>query len=345
MSVIKLLAIRDSVNVGIVIDSKYKNKIVDELHPYILIKEVESFSEDMWIVYSSIENIKDVKNFTLFTKPSPGEPNNNMLLNLKEKKIVIDQEKDSWMKQYVIRSVRNLLRWQLYEKGYFYLHGGIVEIENAGVAYLGKKKSGKTSSILSILAKCNEKYITNDDITLNIDNDIFALGWPRAIGVRNDTIEAIDKFTNGFLENSINLKHPRHSDNNVNMIDSDKLATKCFLPIEISRLLNCDIKSKTKLKVIIFPMFVNSIEDISLKHVDKKQALNYLKDNLELKPDKHSDFLADCFDILSTEKLYKKLEILADNIPCYVLKQKFNNLDIGAELVRGLVGELNDKNI
>jgi hypothetical protein len=344
MSIVNLLITRKSANVGIVIDEIYKDEIAKELYPYIQVDEVENFREDIWTIFSSIENVNDIKKYNIYNMTSDGEPDNRMLLNLSEKKIIIDQEENIWMIKYVIRMLRNLLRWQLYTHNYFYLHGGIVEIHNVGIAYLGKKKSGKTSSILSMLSISNDgKYITNDDITLYMDEHIVKLGWPRAMGVRQDTIDILKDYPGNSIKIISTLCHPRHSVNNSS--NKELSDVTFFLPSEISRIFNCDVMSETKLKVIIFPKFIDKVEEIALKRLDKAEAIKYLKENIEIKPDKHSNFLENYFNIPSIEDLYKKMEYIADKIPCYELHQMFEHIDAGAKLVRNLVEDLNSEAI
>jgi hypothetical protein len=103
--------------------------------------------------------------------------------------------------------------------------------------------------------------------------------------------------------------------------------------------------SETKLKVIIFPKFIDKVEEIALKRLDKAEAIKYLKENIEIKPDKHSNFLENYFNIPSIEDLYKKMEYIADKIPCYELHQMFEHIDAGAKLVRNLVEDLNSEAI
>lgn len=343
MRIVKLLTTRKSASVGIVINEIYKDEIIKELYPYIHVSEVENFKENIWTIFSSKENVDDINEFNLYSMPSDGEPDNKMLLNLLEKKIIIDQEECKWMLKYLIRMLRNLLRWQLYTDNYFYLHGGIVESDDVGIAYLGKKKSGKTSSILSILSMGNAKYITNDDITLYIDDKISALGWPRAIAVRPDTIDVLRGFAGNSIKTIFTLKHPRHSINNLN--NKQEEDATFFLPEEISNIFNCDILNETKLKVIIFPKFIDKLKDTALNRIDKIEATKQLVDNLEIKPDKHSNFLENYFNIPNIQILHKKIEDIVNRIPCYELHQVFEHTDTGAKLVRNLVEDLNNETI
>ena len=155
----------------------------------------------------------------------------------------------------------------------------MLALSGKGIAILGNKNGGKTSTVLSILHDTEFRYVVNDDISLNISKSMKLLGSPRAIGMNRDTLPYLPKIEK-YVEESI-LKHP------TNQYDSK--SSKVELTIqEIQSALNIELLKVSELKCVIFPEWENNIQNSYLLELNRQDAKQRLSANIESKPDKHS---------------------------------------------------------
>jgi hypothetical protein len=62
-----------------------------------------------------------------------------------------------------------------------------------------------------------------------------------------------------------------------------------------------------------------------------------LIDSLRINPDKYEAFLLPMFAMPRRSSLDAKLRRLTSRIPCFLLRQSFDSLGTGADLIEGLV--------
>ena len=84
------------------------------------------------------------------------------------------------------------------EKGYCYLHGGAVEIDNKVFLFIGKSFSGKSTMITYLTAKGAE-YVTDDRLVLNAEKGIIT-PLTRRINLREGTKELFENQYNLTLD-------------------------------------------------------------------------------------------------------------------------------------------------
>lgn len=317
----KLLLSRRGFVVGLIISGGYYKSICDELMPYIDINNVEEIGDNIIKIYSINSFSGDVDGYMEYIEKRENEPDNVILYRVKTREIIIVQNDDRWELKYCVRLIRNLIRWQMYTSNYVFLHGGMVNIDNVGVAFLGKKRSGKTSSIITALTRCNSEYISNDDLCVFDDDNNTALGWPRAISIRKDTLQYLDKLKHLYTDEKYLRCHPINSYHKVNLT-MDKIY---LTPKKMCEYINIKMKTEGSIKVIIFPKFHK--DECSVRKIDNGEALEALMANVESLPDKHSDFLIDFFQIPSKEAIKRKVLNIIERARCYEVKQNMQTLN------------------
>ncbi|MDF2943589.1 MAG: hypothetical protein K0S01_2447 [Herbinix sp.] len=268
-----------------------------------------------------------------------GEPENTMLLNVNIKTIIFEHQlSEQWIVQNITRMVRALLRLQCYESGALFVHGGLVNYLDKGIAFIGHKKSGKTSSILSLLSFDQTSFVSNDDISFSIQNDEWiAEGWPRSIVVRQDTLEVLCDQIELDLEM---LKHPLNKYNNENANNN----TICFYPDEFSNIFSKSTMDKCSLNYLIFPCFSPRNESSAkLTRLSLDNALNVLNNNILLNPEKYIDHLLPYFNLPNLLTLKDITRKIVSAIPCYSLEQSFSNLKEGSLKIQEMIK--NDMNV
>lgn len=322
---------RKDIEVYVVVEKAIITNLFDELTPYFSIREIDVLPSNKWTIYSN-EKFSTEKNLQVIYGTSSEGPENKILLNTNNKTVIVPEEDVAWKIKYIARLVRNLSRWQLYRSGYFYLHGGAVQINGHGLAFLGKKKSGKTSSILSSLINLSADYVTNDDLTVKIDkNGAFnLLGWPRAIGIRTDVLsefQRLEKYLKG------DLFHP------ANQYVNEK--GKVYVsPKELTKFNDSEIIPETNLSAIVFPVFNSNQNQPVIKRLEPNDAFKLLLNNVEKFPDKHSDYFIGVFEIMDMEEIKSILKTASQEIPCYQLIQSMNSINDGAKLLNEIAKDI-----
>lgn len=304
------------------------------IEPYYTINKVELLSEvfdsSYWKIINGPNDFK-IKNDKIDVIRSEQkdlkEPTRKFFVVANKKMINLVEPVDTkWRNQIIIRLIRDIFRNYFFRyDNMSFFHGGLIKFKNFGIAFLGEKKTGKTSSILSCLKYGNADYVTNDDISIQIiDNKICGFGWPRTISVRNDTFDVID------LDRASILKQLEHPSNSTNW---NKVATFVY-PKELEQLFNVKVISKSEIKYIVFPIFDENIYDPNLRKLNDIEFKEMLKLNLEQDIDKHFKDFQSYFssDNISTDD--KVIENIAQKCTGYILNQNFNNLKKSIELIK-----------
>lgn len=220
-----------------------------------------------------------------------------------------------WTVQNAFRTIRVLLRMQCQESGDIFLHGGFIKYKEKGICILGEKKAGKTSLILSMMKFCKADFISNDDVSLHLENDTWiGEGWPRSIVVRDDTWKRLQ-------DKDMNLSHP------LNTV-SDRM---CFYPHELCKIFQVQLLYSTPIEYVIFPQF--STSSICLNEINKESAEKLIKHYILDNPGKYNDYLFPFFSKTAQNKIWD-IFISKKKIHCIELKQSFDNLYAGAALLK-----------
>ena len=208
------------------------------------------------------------------------------------------------------------------------MHGGVVDFSGEGIAILGNKNAGKTSTALSLLHDTDFRYVVNDDISLNIDDSMKLLGSPRAVGLNTDTLPYLPKIDN-YAKKS-DLLHPTNQYNS-------KIGIVELTIQEIEKALNTTLLKTSKLKCIIFPEWENGIKKSHLFELNCDDAKCRVRANIEAMPDKNSDFLLGSYD------LYNNFDEIASKIiskvQTYILKQNMSTLWSNPQLLKESIYE------
>lgn len=225
----------------------------------------------------------------------------------------------AWQVQNVLRFIRVIMRLQSKENGHIFLHGGLVEYKSEGICFIGKKKSGKTSSILSLMKYSDANFISNDDVSLNFSNTEWTgFGWPRSINVRKDTLEKLEiKCPQGLL-------HPSNS--------KDMLTNSCFYPKEIVKIFGGTLRSENSIRYMIFPQFAYDKINI-LEEIPEESAKKLISENIEGIPGKFIEYLVPFFkNEVSFENGAQQI-ISKGNLKFLSLTQSFDSLEESARKV------------
>ncbi|OCQ50986.1 hypothetical protein Ppb6_04084 [Photorhabdus australis subsp. thailandensis] len=278
-------------------------------------------------------DIMEASSIVDVVKPQ-GEPERRYIISKSDKFILIESPiEDIWQVQHAYRLIRVLSRIHFYNQGMRFFHGGFIEYCSHGIAFMGGKRSGKTTSILTTLSNSQSAFVTNDDLGIRISKDgVLGYGWPRAVSVRKDTLNLphIYKYLAGKQQE---LNHPANS------VMNNPLYT-FFYPREISDTFSSKLEPTSKVNVVIFPGFANNGNEVKTKRLTKDQFFEKLTYNFESEFNKYSDFLSDHIhhdDNWSRQVIDK----LASSVEGYEVVQDFDRmLDLNTVLDSILNGEI-----
>ena len=310
------------------------SKIIARLTPYFH-AVAEASPEDRWTVVLGMSLLPwEVPDFEPIEVAAAGEPESRLLLSRSTRTICIAAtEGDPWTIQVASRLVRVLARLSYYERGALFLHAGAVDCDGAGIAYVGAKRSGKTSSILAMLTSGQADFVSNDDLALRPAGSRWeAIGWPRAVSIRADTL-AFALAESGRVRAPI-ARHPAN-DTAGQSPDVDP-GTTILYPSELRSTFSCGIAPTSDLAAIVMPRFVSDT-GVRIRHLPPNGAHTALLECVEWNPNRHEPFLLELFDLPSSDSVERNLADLVQSVPCFTLDQSMKNLREAAEAVRATV--------
>jgi hypothetical protein len=265
------------------------------------------------------------------------EPPRCLHVSHASREIVIDAETSEWRVMQVLRALRHLLRWQSYGPSTLFLHGGMVSFDGVGVAYVGAKKAGKTSSVIAALL-AGADFVVNDDLTVYVeDADLVGYGWPRTVAVRRDTIQTLRHRLPGFPRSSRDLRHPanRWAIDVLREKPEDGLASLLWVdPCELAGAADAGIRPSAPIRALVLPTFDDVVEPM-LEPLTPAEAEMLIIPHVEARAVNYDPFLASWF---ATNEPGGK-SVLGDlliTVPAYRLHQRMEILEEAATLVSAL---------
>ena len=273
-------------------------------------------------------------------------PDRNLFVDHTTREILISESSRSWRTLQMLRMIRNILRWEAFVTGDLFLHGGLVDMNGIGVAYVGGKKSGKTSSILAALLTEGSRLVSNDDLTIREKNgQLIAYGWPRTINVRRDTIRSLQKVAPGLLDLIPDAKHPAniwpgpHNEGVPNLSDPVRSLPHSLwiYPAELTKATRSMTTRTSEVKVIIFPQFDDSVENPLLEQISPTEAAELITPHVEERAVKSDPFLRAYYIDTGKESRAAMVEKLLCTASFFRLQQNMSLLQEAAQLVRKVI--------
>ncbi len=304
------------------------------IEPYYIINKVISVSEVFDSSYWKISNRPDSFKLTsdkidiIQSKQRVlDEPERVFFVEAHERIIELIKPVDTkWRDQIVIRLIRDIFRnYFLTNDSMSFFHGGLIKSKNLGIAFMGGKKSGKTSSILSFLKYGNVDYATNDDISIQIiDDKVHGFGWPRTVSVRNDTFDVLEMDRASIIGR---LRHPSNG-----TIWKNK-ATFIY-PNELEQLFTTKVISNSEVNYIVFPTFDKDIYTPNLRELNRSEFKKLLELNMEPDINRYFKDFQRYFPNVDISSNNKVLDIISEKCHGIILNQNFKNLKQSVELVK-----------
>lgn len=198
--------------------------------------------EDAWHIISGKETAPALP-WKSFERGIPAAPC-TYHLNANRGVIVVDAPPGRWRDLWTLRLVRDLLRWQLFRDGAIFVHASLVSHQSAGVALVGKSRSGKSTLLLQLLRTRDFAFVAEDDLTI-IRRDsgrIVGLGWPGCLRLRRSMLKFFPE-----LADESGLLHPA---NEIERNGNPESALLRLFPEEVESRFGCSVKSEASVNYL-----------------------------------------------------------------------------------------------
>ena len=246
------------------------------------------------------------------------------------------QHSQPWYALQVLRTIRNLLRWQALAAGCPCLHAGLIEIDGVGILVAGHKRAGKTSTVLAALSVLHCGFVSNDDATLREGDDSAehptrwtGLGWPRSVNIRPDTLSVLAEIAPAIGQLREISTHPR--------MDYSKADAASFTvyPDDICELLDVQRRPLAPVAAIVLPRFADTSEPV-LTRLATDTATEMISQNIDRRATDHDGYLREWFGELDETRARGHAARLAKDLECYELTQSLAAAAVSAELLADL---------
>lgn len=216
-----------------------------------------------------------------------GEPSRVYAVDYEAAEIrILEPLAPRWRVQHVLRLVRALYRLAAASESGAYIHAAMVSFKGAGIAFVGSKRSGKTTAMLSLLSS-GADFVANDDLGVTPRNGIdwVGAGSTRTIAIRADTIRLPHIARSLDRASTMGLGHPFNTERDNN----DYLYIR---PGELARLFGVAASSEAHLTHVLFLIWDTDVRMPIVARLDEVEMLQRLNENLLPIVDKHSTCLS-----------------------------------------------------
>lgn len=252
----------------------------------------------------------------------------------------------------VKRSLRNMMKLLLIEKGWLPFHSAACIWNGTGICILGNKFAGKTSTLVNLLAQPGARFVSNDNLFVRDGGThLEGCGFPNNAGLRIGTLAAHSGLADR-VARATDSFHPR--------IDAatfrDILATRpvdelrsspekiVLLSTELAECLGVPIEHVTAIELFLVVQFDPELEESRLAPVtDPQQLREYLAANFRSLSKEKLDFLQSFFDFddnTLSAAFDVLLEKFASRVAVQELFQNANTNQHSAELVGRLTQQI-----
>jgi hypothetical protein len=254
----------------------------------------------------------------------------------------------------VKRSLRNMMKLLLMEKGWLPLHSAACILNDTGICILGGKFAGKTSTLVNLLARPGARFVSNDNLFLR-DRGTFleSCGFPNNTGLRIGTLAAYPWLAD-WLEKTTESFHPRIDAKTFRDIVATTPAAELgsrpekivLLSTELAELFDIPIEQVTRIELFLVVQFDPSLEQAHMAPVtDPEQVREYLAANVRSLRKEKQDFLQGFFDFddnmlqAAFDELHEKI---ISRVAVHELRQNANTNEHSAELVGKLTQQIHE---
>jgi hypothetical protein len=285
---------------------------------------------------------------TTATKVWPQEDVFTLLFAEQRRIVLVTSGRPEVTREEAMQRVRALVKWLLLERGGVPMHSACVAHAGRAVCIAGGKASGKTSTLLNLLARSGCDLVAIDKFLLRESGaQLEVCGLPGKAGVRIGTAAVLPPL----LDWVASEEHPfftNPSADDVRRIAAsntpEQLRTRkekiLLLPSELSHLLQAPITAIAPLRLLLVPVFDLELTEPRLVPCSAEHAANVLSECYVGLDAKGEDALLPFFDLsdlLLRQRLAGLLERHLGDLQVCELRQNHTTNEQAARLVSALL--------
>lgn len=262
------------------------------------------------------------------------------------RRILVPGPPGPWRTLHMLRAIRNILRWEAFVAGDLFLHAGMIDINGCGIAFLGAKRTGKTTAIMAGLLFTQASLVANDALSVREEQgQLMGYGWPRSITVRKETLLALQESAPKLMQRLRGGAHPTnawpgpHNQNQEAMAADGPPRTVWLYPAELMQAVDATVCQEAPLVAIVFPQFDDAIREPVLESLDKVTGQALLAANIETRAVHFDDFLDRWYSDTGRARRQVLLNRILRTVPFYRLRQNMLCVREAAALVKETVGK------
>jgi hypothetical protein len=255
----------------------------------------------------------------------------------------------------VKRSLRNLMKLLLMEKGWLPFHSAACVWNDTGICILGGKFAGKTGTLLNLLARPGARFVTNDNLFLRDGGtSLEGCGFPNKAGLRIGVLAAYPRLVD-WIEKTTDSFYPqidaRTFRDIVATTPADELGARpekiVLLPTELAEQLDVPIEHLTPIELFLVVRFDPSLSESRLTAVpDPQQIRELLAASFRSLDREKQEFLQDFFDF-DDESVHAAFDALLAKFSSGMVVQELcqgpNTNEHSAELVAELTRRMHQR--
>jgi hypothetical protein len=281
---------------------------------------------------------------TRATKVTPEE--DVYLLLLKEERTIVLATSGNLevRREEGMQTVRALAKWLLLERGWIPMHSACVARDGRAICIAGEKSSGKTSTLLNLLARDGCDLLAIDKFLVRgSGSDLEVCGLPGKAGIRVGSA-IVHPQVLAWLSGTAESFFPHLSAADVRQIAATNTPEQLrqrtekihLLPTELAGLFGAGITPAAPLEILLSPVFDLGLHAPRLVPVEPEQAIRTLTACYAGLLSKGEGFLLNFFDLddaLLRERLATLLPTRAPGVEAYELHQNHRTNEEAAALV------------
>jgi hypothetical protein len=281
-------------------------------------------------------------------KGRPPEDVFHLLFKGERRIVLVTSGEPEIRREQARRTLRAATKWLLLEQGWIPMHSACAAKDGRAVCVIGQKASGKTSTLLNLLARNGCDLVAVDKFLVrDAGSHVEVCGTPGRIGIRVGSaitqprvLEWLARPADSFFPH-LGAQEVRHiaASNTPEQLRTRKEKVH-LIPAELAELFGRRITPTAPLGLLLIPVFEADSEAARLVPADSGEVAGMLADAYVGLRSKGEDFLLDFFD-LSDGRLRDRLGALLGThlpgIPAYELRQSARTNPQAAELVADLL--------
>jgi len=285
------------------------------------------------------------------TQVGKGQPPEDVfhLLFKEERRIVLVTSGDPEVRrEQARRTLRAANKWLLLEQGWIPMHSACAAKDGRAVCVIGQKASGKTSTLLNLLARNGCDLVAVDKFLIrDAGAHLEVCGIPGKIGIRVGTA-IVQPQVLAWLTDATAPFFPNISPQDVGHIAAtstpEQLRTRDekihLTPAELAVLFGGSVTPAAPLGLVLIPVFDLSLEDTRLVRAEPEEAISLLTECYVSLGSKGEGFLLHFFDLSDAVLEQRLAALLRTHLPevaAYEVHQNHRTNERTAELVAGLL--------